>query len=132
MIDFISTREGVDPRVQQDAQIIAAFIALRLRDLGTRPTKEEHRRELNLNPVARKAAQYFFDPQSKFRVHIECVGGDADAFVEHLLGKHPLAAKSPFTDGQRRTIRLRHRWWLMHAVGRGALSARRTTEGETP
>jgi hypothetical protein len=111
MIDFVSTREGVDPETKSLARMIAALIAVHLRSLTRVTSQEERRIQRNLNSEARSALQYFFEPGSPFEDHIELIGGSPAVFRRNLLGSNPLAQGGPFTDTHRTTVKLRHAWW---------------------
>lgn len=111
MLDFVSTREGVDPFVKRDAQMLAAFIAIRLRDLMQPTTQVERHRQRNVNSPALSAVAYFFEPGSAFEEHIALIGGDAATYRENLLGDHPLTDYGAFTLQDRNTVKLRHYWW---------------------
>lgn len=111
MLDFVSTREGIDLEARKAAQLVASFIAVRLRDLMRSTSQKERERQANVNYEARLALEYFFAPTSAFEEHMELIGGDAQTFREHLLGKHALPEKGLFTEANRLTVQLRHHWW---------------------
>lgn len=111
MFDFVSTRAETPIESRREAQMLASFVALRLRDAASPSSVAERREEKNLNPEAITAIRYFFETDTAFDRHIELIGGSADTFRAALLGKHPLPVKGLFTDAQRRVIQLRHHWW---------------------
>ena len=111
MIDFVSTRPGVDPEVQKCAQFMAHMIANVVRWAALAPTADERRQQVNLRPEALYAIEYLFDEDSEFSTHISLLGSDADTFRAALLSDRPIQASGGFNDGTRHIIKVRHNWW---------------------
>lgn len=111
MIDFVSTRPGIDQNTRAAAQMVASIIAQMIRDASHRPTKDEAATHRNLNWDARAAIVYLFRPESPFETHIELLGGSAAPFRAALLSNRELQERGPFTPYQRRVIQARYHWW---------------------
>lgn len=112
MIDFVSTREGVDPDIRASARLVAHLIARMLRDASRSIGPEEAFEGRNHDPDARAALDYLFDAASDtFDDHLRAIGGNAAVTRAALLGDRPLPQRGSFTETTRRVIQTRYGWW---------------------
>lgn len=113
MIDFVSTRAGIDPQTKGAAQLVAAIIAEAVRCACIPPSKAEVKTRHNINEDAHHAIVYLFGPGTLFAEHADHIGVPADRMRAALLDSNiKLKEGAEFTDFDRRTLQLRRRWWL--------------------
>ena len=111
-IDFLSTREGVDPQAAACAGLITQVIVQALVDLGSKPSSTEKDSMRNVDDDARAAARFFFDPSSLFYGYAKVIGMNGDIFVKNMLRN---VVNFPFlgiSTDHARVARIRHQWWL--------------------
>lgn len=111
-VDFLATREGVDPQAACCARLITQIIVQAVIDLGNKPSNAEKDAMRNLCDDARAAARFFFDPSSLFYGYAKAIGMNGHAFVERMQRN---AVSFPgigiYTD-HARVVRIRRQWFL--------------------
>lgn len=129
MFDLVSTRDNVDSQTARCAQLLAAVVADAVRQAAQKPNKREQQLERNLDSEVSNyhpgtSVWFLFDNESPFSLYAQYIGLSAPALRDALLSDRPLVERranntpAPFTSIDRRTIKLRHRWYLAekHAV----------------
>ena len=123
MLDLVSTRDDVDPQTARCANLLAAVIADAVRQAAQHPSKREQQLERNLDSEVSNyhpgmSTWFLFDDESPFSQYAQLIGLSATDMREALLDDRPLLERTtkntpaPFTTMDRRTIKLRHRWYL--------------------
>src|SRR5574340_939271 len=85
MLDFVSTREGVDIDVRRCAQLLAWTIADAIERACMPPTPTEKRAERSLDYDAAQSVWFLYSPRSVFELYATMIGSDATAIREGLL-----------------------------------------------
>jgi hypothetical protein len=129
VFDLVSTRDDVDPQTARCAQLLAAVIADAVRQAAQKPTGREQQLERNLdseisNYHPATSLWFLFDEESPLKIYAQHIGLSAKDLREALLSDRQLTEHAikghpaPFSSFDRRTIKLRHRWYLAekHAV----------------
>lgn len=111
-IDFLSTRDGIDPQARACARLLAAVIVQGIRDCAEPTTDIERKTQTNRQFEARAALRWIFTPEPSFVAFCHLIGADASAIALALLENHDLPLTSAFTAMHRRTLQIRHRWFL--------------------
>ena len=112
MIDFVSTRQTTDAQTAACARLLAAVIALAIKDACKPMTAYEKRNERNLDSEARQAIRFLFGADSVFPLYASLIGSSAKAIRFALLNKADdmvPAASSGFTDVDRQILEGRMR-----------------------
>ena len=112
MIDFVSTRQTTDAQTAACARLLAAVIALAIKDACKPMTAYEKRNERNLDSEARQAIRFLFGADSVFPLYASLIGSSAKAIRFALLNKADdmvPAASSGFSDVDRQILEWRMR-----------------------
>jgi len=105
-IDFVSSRNGVDVQSQRCSQLIAAVIAQAVKDLTLKPTPQERKNRINIDPNAIRSI-YFFKSKT-FLHYADLIGMDGGDFIKHArLGN--ISARH-ISEVDVRAMRARLRW----------------------
>jgi hypothetical protein len=110
VIDFVSTRPGVDPETRACARLIGSVIAHAVQDMCRAPTSDEKTKSRNLDPEARAAAWFLFGTRSTFGCYAGLIGADASTMREALMSYEPSRHGSGLGEIERRILRMRARW----------------------
>jgi hypothetical protein len=111
MLDLTRTNPGVPEEVHGYLRFVTWWVTEKILVASTVPSKEEQARKANLNTEALQALEYLYDEGTPFPDHAACLGADADAIREALVGYHPLPRHSQYTEERRRALRIRLYWW---------------------
>ena len=112
MIDFVSTRQTTDAQTAACARLLAAVIALAIKDACKPMTAYEKRKERNLDSEARQAIRFLFGADSVFPLYASLIGSSAEAIRFALMNKADdmvPAASSRFSDVDRQILEWRMR-----------------------
>lgn len=113
MIDFVSTREGIDQNTRISAQFLAGIVASFLRQASEAPARAELEHQANsVLGCALGGIWYLFSPDSAAEDHMEHLGGNIFTVRGALLGQAALGVGPCFTDEHRQNIQTRHAWWV--------------------
>lgn len=85
MIDFVSTRSGTSPDTASCCRLIAAVIALAIKDAGEALVGTETRRN-QIASDAHDAIVFLFGPASLFDQYAKMIGSSAESIRRALLG----------------------------------------------
>jgi hypothetical protein len=105
-IDFLSTRNGVDVQSQRCAQLIAAVIAQAVKDLTHKPTAQERKARMNIDPNAIRSVRFF--KSKTFLDYAALIGMDGSEFMNHAV-RGNISAKQ-ISEADVRAMRARLRW----------------------
>ena len=105
-IDFLSTRSGVDVQSQRCAQLIAAVIAQAIKDLTHKPTAQERKNRMNIDPNAIRSVRFF--KSKTFLDYAALIGMDGSEFMSHAI-RGSISAKQ-IAEADVRAMRARLRW----------------------
>ena len=112
-IDFVSTRDGVDPAAANGARLLVAVIAQAIRDASEPTTAQEREQRKSINLHADRALWWLFEPHPAFVCYAHLIGGEAKAITDALLDDAARCGDNKlFSVADRRTLQLRHRWWF--------------------
>ena len=112
-IDFVSTRDGVDPETARGARLLVAVIAQAIRDASEPTTAPERERRANLSLHAVRALWWLFEPHPAFVCYAHLIGGEAKAITDALLADAERSGGNAlFSVADRHALQLRHRWWF--------------------
>ena len=109
-IDFLSTRNGVDVQSQRCAQLIAAVIAQAVKDLTHKPTAQERKNRMNIDPNAIRSVRFF--KSKAFLDYAALIGMDGSEFMNHAVRGNISARQISEADVRAMRARLR---WRCHA-----------------
>jgi len=117
VIDFVSTEANVDPQTRGCAHLLAAVIADAIRGATESPWDREVDMEQNVdsrfsNHDPLLSIHFLFGDDSPFELYAKLIGLDAQAMREALVDNSIKLDGKRFTEFQRRTVRLRHHWYL--------------------
>jgi hypothetical protein len=105
-IDFLSTRNGVDAQSQRCAQLIAAVIAQAVKDLTQKPTAQERKNRMNIDPNAIRSVRFF--KSKTFLDYAALIGMDGSEFMNHAT-RGSISARQ-ISEADVRAMRARLRW----------------------
>ena len=105
-IDFLSTRNGVDVQSQRCAQLIAAVIAQAVKDLTHKPTAQERKNRMNIDPNAIRSVRFF--KSKAFLDYAALIGMDGKEFMNHAV-RGNISARH-ISEADVRAMRARLRW----------------------
>jgi hypothetical protein len=105
-IDFLSTRNGVDVQSQRCAQLVAAVIAQAVKDLTQRPTAQERKNRMNIDPNAIRSVRFF--KSALFLHYASLIGMDGKEFLDRAI-RGKISAKQ-MSEADVRAMRARWRW----------------------
>lgn len=105
-IDFLSTRNGVDVQSQRCAQLIAAVIAQAVKDLTHKPTAQERKARMNIDPNAIRSVRFF--KSKAFLDYAALIGMDGKEFMNHAV-RGNISARH-ISEADVRAMRARLRW----------------------
>lgn len=111
MIDFVSTREGMDVQSARCARLLAAVIAHAIRDAAQKPNDSEKQARGN-SGHAYRAIRFLFEPGTAFEVYAQLIGTSAEEIRRNLLGNDRLLPHSSFKAEDRRNIKIRYNWYI--------------------
>ena len=113
MIDFVSTRPGVDKSTAACSQLLTAVIALAIKDLFRPPnTREKKGPPISLSEIdflALDAIQFLFGKNSAFPRYAELIGSSAED-IRRALIKGDVRAGHELRDKDFRIFHARLRW----------------------
>lgn len=105
MIDFTSTSAGIAQQAQCCARLLAAVVALAVRDAAAPFTKDEKRLRKNLSSEAATAIHFMFHPQGGLDAYCAWIGMSAEQVRRGLLRRDgPPAPKDEWLNDERRRI----------------------------
>ena len=84
MIDFISTRPGIDEQSKRCAHFIAAILAQAVNDLSIPFNASEKKYRKNTCDDALASVKFFYEKNSPFKVYASAIGIDPQAFIYNL------------------------------------------------
>lgn len=117
MIDFATTRPGIDPQAQACARLMTMTIVQAIKDACLPPSKDETAHSRNLKFDASSAIQFLFDDRSIFEEYAALLDLPADGIRAAILGySSSIAGVAGLTDGERRILRIRYRWFQRRRV----------------
>lgn len=105
-IDFVSTRNGVDVQAQRCAQLVAAVIAQAVKDLTVKPTAQERKNRMNIDPNAIRSVRFF--KSSIFLDYASLIGMDGREFMKHAARGN--ISERQISEANVRAMRARLRW----------------------
>jgi hypothetical protein len=105
-IDFLSTRTGVDVQSQRCAQLVSAVIAQAVKDLMQKPTAQERKNRMNIDPSAIRSVRFF--KGATFLYYASLIGMDGVEFMNCAL-RGKISAKH-ISEADVRAMRARLRW----------------------
>lgn len=105
-IDFLSTREGTDIQTQRCAKLIAAVIAQALKDLTHKPTAQERKNRMNIEPSAIRSVNFF--KGKVFLQYAALIGMDGNEFMNRAV--HGSISAKQISEADVRAMRARLRW----------------------
>jgi len=105
-IDFLSTRNGVDAQSQRCAQLIAAVIAQAVKDLTQKPSAQERKNRMNIDPNAIRSVRFF--KSKTFLDYAALIGMDGSEFMNHAA-RGSISARQ-ISEADVRAMRARLRW----------------------
>ena len=105
-IDFVSSRSGVDAQSQRCAQLIAAVIAQAVKDLTLKPTPQERKSRINIDPNAIRSVRFF--KSAVFLDYAALIGMVGEEFMKHAVRGNISARHISEVDV--RAMRARLRW----------------------
>lgn len=105
-IDFVSSRNGVDAQSQRCAQLIAAVIAQAVKDLTLKPTPQERKNRINIDPNAIRSVRFF--KSATFLDYAALIGMDGGEFMKHAV-RGDISARH-ISEVDVRAMRARLRW----------------------
>jgi hypothetical protein len=105
-IDFLSTREGVDVQSQRCAQLVSAVIAQAIKDLTHKPTAQERKNRMNIDPNAIRSVRFF--KSKTFLDYAALIGMDGTEFMNRAV-RGSISAKQ-MSEADVRAMRARLRW----------------------
>jgi hypothetical protein len=112
MIDFVSTRDEVDPVTRGCARMLGSLIANTVRWASFPTSQLERQTATNIREEAQYALDYLFGADSPFEMHMTLLGGSAVSFRRALLDSE-LADRGAagFGPDRRHVLITRHAWW---------------------
>lgn len=123
MIDFVSTRPGVDAQAARGAKLLAAIIADAVRQASKKPTRRELDAKRNFDAAEGShpalSIWFLFDDESPFNQYAQLIGLSAPDMRAALLSDRKLneqtikGSPAAFTAIQRRIIKIRYRFYLL-------------------
>ena len=105
-IDFVSSRNGVDAQSQRCAQLVAAVIAQAVKDLTAKPTPQERKNRINIDPNASRSVRFF--KSATFLDYAALIGMDGEEFMKHAV-RGDISARH-ISEADIRAMRARLRW----------------------
>ncbi len=84
MIDFMSTRLGIDEQSKRCAHFIAAILAQAVNDLSIPCNASEKRNRRNTCVDALASIRFFYEENSPFKIYASAIGIDPQAFIYNL------------------------------------------------
>jgi hypothetical protein len=105
-IDFVSSRSGVDAQSQRCAQLIAAVIAQAVKDLTLKPTPQERKNRINIDPNAIRSVRFF--KSAVFLDYAALIGMVGEEFIKHAV-RGDISARH-MSEVDVRAMRARLRW----------------------
>lgn len=105
-IDFVSSRNGVDAQSQRCAQLVAAVIAQAVKDLTVKPTAQERKNRMNIDPNAIRSVRFF--KSATFLDYAALIGMDGEEFMKHAV-RGDISARH-ISEADIRAMRARLRW----------------------
>lgn len=114
MIDFVSTREGMDVQSARCARLLAAVIAQAIKDAAHPPNDTERKARGN-SGHAYRAIKFLFESDGPMDVYANLIGTSGDEIRRALLSDERLLPHSSFKAEDRRTIKTRHIWSLTNS-----------------
>lgn len=105
-IDFVSTRQGVDIQSKRCAHLLSAVIAQALKDLMQKPTAQERKNRININPNVIRSISFF--NSKTFVSYANLIGMDANEFMNRAVYGRISGKQIPESDV--RIMRARLRW----------------------
>lgn len=113
MIDFVSTRPGVDKQTAACSQLLTAVIALAIKDLCRPPNSSEKKGTppsmAQIDAIALDAVQFLFGKDSVFPYYADLIGSSAEDIRRALL-KGEIRPGHELRDKDFRIFRARLRW----------------------
>ena len=105
MLDFVSTRPGVDEQTRRCANLLTAIITDSIRCIGDMPVKGV--REAEENALA--SLQFLFDDESPFEIYAQLIGVNAQTIREALfrMSEHDKNLAPGWGSNERRIARIR-------------------------
>jgi len=105
-IDFLSTRNGDDVQSQRCGQMISAVIAQATKDLTHKPTAQERKNRMNIDPNAIRSVRFF--KSKTFLDYAALIGMDGDEFMNRAV-RGSISARQ-ISEADVRAMRARLRW----------------------
>jgi len=122
MIDLLSTHEGVEEQARCSAHLLAAVIALAVKDLCLDLTDEETQYKCNLFRKPVDSLNFFYSPKSIFKTYAHFIGLDPELFIIALEKKQYETSgakkknQSYFSENDIKTMKLRIELWHSNPV----------------
>lgn len=115
MIDFFRTSTAMDVVADGSAKLLAAVIAHSIESASSKPNALEEKYRMNMDTETndpKTSLWFLFDPKSPFVAYARLIGLDADSIRDALLDPNKkYGPKSPFSEIDARTFRLRYNWY---------------------
>ncbi|MDE2202697.1 MAG: hypothetical protein KGJ38_08215 [Burkholderiaceae bacterium] len=93
MIDFTTTRNGVDPQTAACARLLTAVLVAAVRDASEPLTPEECQERRNLLRRPTEALRFLFGPGPAFTVYARAVGSSEAPLRRALCENNPVVAQ---------------------------------------
>lgn len=116
MIDFVSSRSGIDPQSAACARLLGSVIATAIRDACEPPSFLERKQKRNRDHRARQAMRFLFERESVFPFYAELIGSNAALIRQALVNSESILrndSAAPFGDVHRRALKVRLGWWKL-------------------
>ena len=119
MIDFVSTREGVDTQTAACARLLSSVIVQAITDASSPLSDSEKKEKKNINGHAISSIRFLFGQDSVFPLYADLIGSSAESIRSALLNvRHGASsnARFAFNEGNQRIMLTRLRWLRMSGM----------------